>query len=136
MSDKQALAATSDNFFAALNILFKGDAEPMKEVWSHADDTTYLGPDGLMLVGWKLIEQEWKRQADSKLGGHVTPKNMHTVLGVDLAVITCIESGENIINGTKQVVEIRSSTVFRKEHGVWKVIGHQTDLLDHLAHSR
>jgi hypothetical protein len=44
----------------------------------------------------------------------------------------CIESGENIVNGKKETVQIRSSTLFRKENGAWKVIGHQTDPLGYM----
>jgi len=29
-------------------------------------------------------------------------------------------------------VQLRSSTVFRQEQGVWKVIAHQTDLLGYM----
>ena len=30
----------------SLNLMFAGDLGPMKDVWSHADDVTYMGPDG------------------------------------------------------------------------------------------
>ncbi|MCX7057486.1 MAG: hypothetical protein NTZ79_09905 [Proteobacteria bacterium] len=46
--------------------------------------------------------------------------------------LACIESGENTVNGKTESVSIRSSTVFRKEGGAWKVIAHQTDRLDYM----
>ncbi|MCW5715629.1 MAG: nuclear transport factor 2 family protein [Bauldia sp.] len=135
MTGRQDVGDAADRFYAALNRLFAGDAQPMKDAWSHADDITYMGPSGLYLVGWQQIEQEWDAQAAALLGGRVTPQNLHVVVGADLAVITCVEAGENVVDGRTETVRIRSSTVFRKEVGGWKVIGHQTDLLGFLSPS-
>lgn len=135
-NDRQAVAAATNEFYAALNTMFTGNVQPMKEIWSHADDTTYMGPNGLFLIGWPKIEQEWDAQAADKLGGQVKPKQMQTVIGADLAVLNCIEFGENVVKGKTETVQIRSSTVFRKEQGVWKVIGHQTDPLGYLVQPR
>jgi ketosteroid isomerase-like protein len=132
MTDEQAVATATESFYAALNTMFTGNGQPIKDLWSRAKDVTYMGPNGLYLVGWEKIEQEWNRQAANKLGGRVTPQQIHIVVGTDIAVINCIESGENIINGKKETVQIRSSTVFRKENGEWKVIGHQTDPLGYM----
>ena len=132
MTNEQAITAITSDFYAALNILFTGDALPMKNVWSHADDISYMGPDGLYLIGWERIEAMWNDVAALKLGGRVLPKQLHTVIGGDLALITCVESGENVVDGAAEEVGIRSSTVFRKEEGAWKVIAHQTDLLRYM----
>ena len=131
-TNQQAVAAATTDFYAALNTMFAGNGRPMKDAWSRARDITYMGPDGLYLIGWEKIEQEWNTQTANKLGGRVTPQQLHTVVGDDLAVITCIESGENIVNGKNETVQIRSSTLFRKENGAWKVIGHQTDPLKYM----
>ena len=100
--------------------------------WSHTDDTTYMGPAGNYLIGWALIEDEWNKQTAAKLGGKVTPQNIHLIVTGDMALANCIESGENIVGGKTETVSLRSSTVFRKESGTWKVIGHQTDLLGYM----
>ncbi|MDD3884677.1 MAG: nuclear transport factor 2 family protein [Gallionella sp.] len=132
MTNEQAITDITSDFYAALNILFIGDAQPMKNVWSHADDISYMGPDGLYLIGWGKIEAMWNEVAAMKLGGRVLPKQLHTVIGGDLALITCVESGENVVDGEAEEVGIRSSTVFRNEGGAWKVIAHQTDLLRYM----
>ena len=74
----------------------------------------------------------WNDVAALKLGGRVLPKQLHPAIGGDLALITCAESGENVVDGAAEEVGIRSSTVFRKEEGAWKVIAHQTDLLRYM----
>jgi len=132
MTNEQAVLAATDNFYIALNILFTGDSQPMKNAWSHAADAVYMGPDGLYLIGWEKIEQMWNSVAAMKLGGRVNPQQLHTVIGTDMALITCVEMGGNEINGKSEVVSIRSSTTLHKSSGVWKVIAHQTDLLGYM----
>ena len=132
MTNEQAIATAIDNFYTALNILFTGDGQPMKMAWDHTDSVTYMGPDGLYLIGWAQIERMWDTVAALRLGGRVNPQQLHTVIGIDMALITCIEAGENEMNGKVEAVSIRSSTAFHKKHDTWKVVGHQTDLLRYL----
>ncbi len=132
MTNEQAVKAATDNFYKALNILFTGDGEPMKDAWAHGDEVTYMGPDGLYLIGWQKIEQMWNSVATMKLGGKVMPQQLHTLLGSDMALITCVEMGENEIDGKSEVVSIRSSTLFHQRNGEWKVVSHQTDLLSYM----
>lgn len=119
-------------FHEALNVLFTGDAAPMKAAWSHADDVTYMGPVGGKHVGWSKVEADWDKQASLKLGGKVVVSDLNVTAGKDLSVATYIEKGENIVDGKTQVVSIRATTTFRKENGNWKVIGHHTDTLPYL----
>jgi len=132
MMNEQAVVAAIDNFYTALNILFTGDGQPMKDAWSHAADVTYMGPDGLYLIGWENIEKMWNSVAAMKLGGRVNPQQLHTVIGSDMALITCVEVGENEVDGKAEVVSIRSSTALHKRNGDWKVVAHQTDLLGYM----
>jgi hypothetical protein len=94
--DKAAVQAATAQFYAALNTMFTGELGPMKQVWSHRADVTYMGPGGGMQVGWKKVLSAWKAQAARK-------------------------------------VSIRATNIFRKENGVWKMIGHHTDLLPYVA---
>lgn len=130
--DIEGVKKATANWYAALNTMFTGDSQPMKDAWSQQDDITYMGPAGDYLRGRAAIDRAWDAQAAQKLGGRVVPTNINTVVGKDLAVINCIERGENAVEGRVETVEIRSSTTFRLEAGVWKAIGHQTDLLAHV----
>ncbi len=129
---EQAVAAATANFYAALNTMFTGDGKPMMAAWSHGKDVTYMGPDGKYLIGWDQVGPEWTAEAAAKLGGHVSPQQLHSVVGADLAVVNCIESGENIVDGKTETVKLRATNVFRKEAGGWKLIAHQTDLLGYM----
>ena len=132
--DEQAVREAADQFYSALNALFKGEVDPMKEVWSHKDDVTYMGPAGGFQIGWDQVLVYWDAQAAMKLGGEVKPGDMHIIIGREIAIIQNYEEGANIdADGNPQIVSIRASNLFRKENGKWKMISHQTDLLSHLA---
>jgi ketosteroid isomerase-like protein len=128
----QAVKAAVATFHEALNSLFTGDAAPMKAIWSHADDVTYMGPTGAKQVGWSQVEPHWDKQAAKKLGGKVDAVDVHVTASPQLGVAVYYEKGENIIDGQVQPVSIRATTTFRKENGQWKVIGHHTDTLAYL----
>ncbi len=131
--DEKAVKAAAAQFYAALNRMFTGDLAPMMEVWSHADDVTYMGPGGGFQVGWPQVLESWKAQAAMKLGGSVEAADMRVTVGRDIAVTSNYENGENTnAKGERQKVSIRATNVFRKESGQWKMIGHHTDLLPYL----
>lgn len=132
-SDEQAVRQAADNFYAALNDMFTGSIDRMQEVWSHADDVTYLGPDGKFIVGWDQVLPEWQNQAAKKLGGEIRSEQVQVNVGNDLATVQCREVGENIVDGKPTEVTIRATNTFRKENGQWKMIGHHTDTLPFLA---
>ena len=131
--DEAAVMTAANQFYAALNTMFTGDPEPMKAVWSHADDVTYMGPAGGFQKGWPEVLNVWETHAAMKLGGKVTPDRMEMTIGQDIAFTHNYEIGENFDeNGVRQEVSIRATNVFRKENGQWKMIGHHTDLLPYL----
>jgi ketosteroid isomerase-like protein len=131
--DNKAVREVAEQFYLALNVMFTGDLEPMKKVWSHAEDVTYMGPGGGFRVGWSQVLADWEAQAAMKLGGEVKPVDMRVTVGRDLAVASNYEIGENAGPEAKpRTVEIRATNLFRKEGGEWKVIGHHTDILPFL----
>lgn len=131
--DQQAVRAALSDFHVALNRLFTGDAGPMSDVWSHADDVSYMGPDGGFQVGWSEIRAEWDRQAAKKLGGKIRPEKVHVLVGANIAVTQNYEVGENNNTGQgAQQVRIRATNIFRKENGKWKLVSHHTDELPFL----
>jgi len=131
--DERAVKKAVAEFYNALNSMFTGDLDRMKEVWSHADDVTYMGPGGGFQLGWSQVLGSWEAQAAMKLGGKVMPEQMRITVGRDIAITNNYEKGENINAGEKpQSVLIRATNIFRKEDGKWKMIGHHTDLLPFL----
>jgi len=131
--DEKGVMNAVAQFYAALNTMFTGDLGQMKEVWSHADDITYMGPGGGFQVGWDQVLENWEAQAAMKLGGKIEAADIRITVGQDIAVTHNYEKGENTnARGEPQKVSIRATNVFRKEDGKWKMIGHHTDLLPYL----
>jgi ketosteroid isomerase-like protein len=134
MTERDEIAHAAARFYEALNALFEGELGPMVEVWSHADDVTYMGPDGGFQVGWKDVLADWEKQAAMKLGGRVWPEGMRVAVGQALAVTHNYEKGENINTGGEPgSVSIRATNLFRREDGTWKMIGHHVDKLPFLS---
>ena len=132
--DDSSVRAATAQFYAALNQMFTGDLKLMKEVWSHADDVTYMGPGGGFQKGWSDVLKDWEGQAALKLGGKVEPTDLHVTVVEDMAVVSNYENGENTnAKGVVQKLSIRATNVFRYEDGKWKMIGHHTDLLPYLT---
>lgn len=128
-SDESTVERATDNFYKAINAMFQGDIAPLKGVWSHADDITYMGPDGTVNVGWDETLANLQKQAQMKLGGEIRHELIMVTTGQDLAIMECRELGENLIDGKPVQVSLRATNVFRKENGEWKLIGHHTDKL-------
>lgn len=117
-----------DAFYEAIHAMFSGDVEPMKAVWSHADDVTYLGPAGSIRVGWQDVLADWEAQAALQLGGKIEPSNFHYILGPQISIVVNQEQGNNIgPDGEPISVAMRATHIFRKEKGQWKMIADHVD---------
>lgn len=123
--------ATKD-FYRALNAIFIGDTSLMERVWSHANDVSYLGPQGGILIGWDQVLNAWKDHAMMRLGGSIESHEFHLIQEGVMAIMICIEIGTNYIEDIEEPIQIRAHNVFRKEEGKWKMICHHTDPLNHL----
>jgi ketosteroid isomerase-like protein len=131
--ETKAVEQATAQFYTSLNTMLAGDAGPMQEIWSHADDVSYMGPAGGTKVGWNEVRSIWEEQAAMKLGGKVEPRELRVTVGNELAFAQCSEQGNNLdAQGHPIPVSIRATNVFRKENGTWKMIGHHTDLLPFL----
>jgi len=132
-NESKAIQSSVNEFYVALNQLFSGEMIAMDKVWSHGKDITYMGPDGAYIIGWESTRTNFLEQANKKLGGKVMPKDIHTIIGNDLAIVSNYEVGENVnAQGKPEKVQIRVTSTFRKEKAGWKMIGHHTDTLSFL----
>src|SRR5262245_26696936 len=91
--DETGVRAADDQVVHALNAMCTGEIAPMEKVWSHAEDVTYMGPDGKFLVGWSDVSDNWKQQAGLKLGGEIREESVQMKVGADLATVECREIG-------------------------------------------
>lgn len=122
-----ALKQASNAFYSALADVLAGDAKAMNELWSHAEDVSYMGPmDDQLLVGWSTINQTWQDQAAAKIGGQVVTEDLNFVVGQDLGVVVNYEVGSGHV-GVPSPMRIRVTSAYRLEDGQVKMISHHTD---------
>ena len=133
VNDEQAVEEIIQKRYVALNAIFKGKVEPMKAIWSHSDDVTYMGPGGKIRVGWKEVLADWKAQAALKLGGKVIPSDLNINVGTDMAIVVNNERGVNVDQtGKVRSIAIRATHVLRKIKNEWKIVSEHADLLPFL----
>ena len=135
MANETAVRQADDRFCAALNAMFVGDLEPMKDLWSHADDVVYMGPARVLLVGWPAILADWEKQAALQLGGEIHIAERHMTVGQDLAAVYDRAEGFNTdAEGNRLAIDLRGTNVYRQEDGHWKMIAHHSDPLPYLKY--
>ncbi len=118
-----------DAFYDALNKMLNGDVDPMCELWSHADDVTYMGPLGDMQVGWQQVEDSWRHQTRMRMGGEVLPQEVSIVVAGEMGYAICIERGEDLRpDGEPVLIDHRATNVWRREDGEWKMVHHHADI--------
>lgn len=123
------LEDATQGFYVALNAMLGGDAAPMLDLWSHADDVTYMSPFGELLVGWEPVRASWEGQAAAHLGGAVRGEELRYVASPTLGFAVGFERGSVEVDGVATAVNIRATSMYRLEDASWKMIGHHTDPL-------
>ena len=68
-----------------------------------------------------------------KLGGSIKPAQVRITAGSDLATVSNMELCSVTIQGKKKAISLRATSIYRKENGQWKMIGHHTDLIPRMA---
>jgi ketosteroid isomerase-like protein len=123
------LEDATERFYSALNAVLGGDAAAMLDVWSHADDVSYMSPFGELLAGWKPVRGSWEAQAAQRLGGSVAPEELRHYASPELGAVVGFERGSVEIDGVSTPVDIRATSLWRVEDDRWAMIGHHTDPL-------
>lgn len=123
------LEEATERFYLALNALLGGDCSPMLDLWSHADDVTYMSPFGELLTGWEPISASWQAQGDQRLGGEVHAEELHHITSPTLGFVVGFERGHVQVDGERTSVDIRATSMYRAEEGHWAMVGHHTDPL-------
>jgi len=126
--DEKAVHQAVERWFVVLNAMFAGDPKPFAELYSHADDVTYMGAEGTYRIGWEATYADWKDQAEKSLGGEVHGEEIYVIVGGAMATATHFTKGTVKTPDGKTIDQrVRETSVFRKEEGAWKMIGHQAD---------
>ena len=108
---------------AALEIA-RGNPDVYKSLWSRRDDVTLANPFGPPVRGWQAVSDRLDLAASHYRDGQdYEYENVVTVIAEDLAYTVEIERFRARVgeSGELSPVAIRTTTVFRREDGAWRV---------------
>lgn len=114
----------------AINELVRGNPEPKKAMFSHADDVTLANPFGPPALGWKQVAETIERAASLLRDGEpIEFERISAYASGDLGYTLDIERNRMKLAGSNELsaVSLRATTVYRREDGVWKNIHRQAD---------
>jgi len=101
----------------------------MPEIWSDSDDITHLGPTGQIHRGRQAVMEQMARESVEFKGCFIA-MDPHIVATADMSYVVCTERSEGMdLNGQQITVNVRATTIFRKQAGHWFVVHNHTDHL-------
>jgi len=122
------LEEAADAFYAAGNRLLSGDPSAFSEIWSDADDISHWGPTGALCNGRQAVMEEFAKEAAMGFAGTLVADDRRYVESPEMGLLACIERTSGMTReGVALKLDIRSTTVFRKEKGHWRALHHHTD---------
>jgi ketosteroid isomerase-like protein len=128
MSTENEVHKASEQFYAALNRMVKGDAGSLSEIWSHNADVTAMHPIGGRQVGWDKVRESFQQVAQIASEGKVKLEDQIIQATGDLAYELGVERGQATLAGQQVTLDQRVTNIYRRETGVWKIVHHHTDV--------
>ncbi len=99
-------------------------------VFSHQEDVTLANPLGPAVRGWEQVAATMERAASQLREGEVTGfEIVAKYVTPDLAYMVWVERAKAKLGGRQDIVpiDLRVTTIFRPEDGVWKVVHRHAD---------
>ena len=131
---QQFLGEMMPRIHAAELALHNGDAGPRVEMWSHTDPVTVYGA-ALSPIGWANVAPMFEKIAAnfsdcSSCEWEVVAADV----GEDFAYVLAIERTTASVGGSPPTpYMLRSTTIFRREDGDWKIVHRHADPIDDSA---
>jgi ketosteroid isomerase-like protein len=122
------LETTMARYREAETTLHNGDAAPRKAMWARTEPLTLLGA-ALSGTGWEEIEPIFDR-LEARFSQCTSCEHEVIAAGAsgDLAYLVAFEHTTASVNGSPPLpYTLRSTTVFRREDGEWKVVHRHAD---------
>ena len=128
MSTENEVHKASEQFYAALNRLFNGNASSMEGIWSKDSTITVLQPIGGRTVGWDDIREAYRDIAQIAENGQVKLDDQIIQVIGDVAYEVGVERGQAAFAGNQVTLDYRVTNIYRREAGGWKIVHHHTDI--------
>lgn len=124
------IEAVLERSHAALHGIANGDPSLFQALFSDADDVTLGNPFGPFAKGRKNVEATLARAAANYREGKCSPFELIAQHVSDtLACFVEVERVRAKVGGGTEFVDvsIRATSVFRREHGAWKLVHRHAD---------
>lgn len=114
---------------SALERACTGDPEPVKALYSHADDVTIMGGWGAYEHGWAQVGPRLDWAVSRFLEGHISFHPIGIGDSESLGYTIWIEKGEARLQGSDGIrpFALRVTHLYRRENGTWKIIQRHAD---------
>ena len=124
------LESAIEQSHSALAAILKGDPSGYKALFSEREDVTLGNPFGPYASGRRKVEETLARAASHYRDGEVTDAELVAkYVSSELACVVEVERGRAKVGGTRDLVPVavRVTSVFRLEHGAWKLVHRHAD---------
>ncbi len=122
------LQDAADAFYEAGNKMFSGDLTAFEAIWSDSDDISHLGPTGNISIGRAAVMDEFAKEAGMRFEGTLRADDRRYIETADMGYMVCVEKTRGMTEAGQAItIDIRATTIFRKESGQWRVVYHHTD---------
>ncbi|MFZ0407172.1 MAG: nuclear transport factor 2 family protein [Cyanobium sp.] len=123
-----SLPEAADAFYAAGNQMLAGDLSGFEAIWSDSDDISHLGPTGARRTGRREVMDQFAREATMGFEGILRADERQFVETPEMGYMVCVERTNGMTKAGQAIsLDIRATTIFRKEAGEWRVVHHHTD---------
>jgi ketosteroid isomerase-like protein len=132
MSDtQQFLDEMLPRIHEAETALHNGDAGPRFEMWSHADPVTVFGA-AFSPIGWSEVGPMFETLASNFSNCRSCVWEVVAAdVGEDFAYLLAIERTTASVGDSEPTpYMLRSTTIFRRESGEWKIVHRHADPID------
>jgi ketosteroid isomerase-like protein len=128
MTTHDEIQQASDEFYAALGRLIQGDPEPIMATVSHTEEVAMMHPLGGRQVGWEAVSQSLRGIAQAITDARVTVTDLIVVpVTDDVGYTLGTEHGEGTIGDQPIRFSARTTNIYRREPGGWKLVHHHSD---------
>lgn len=114
--------------------LHNGDAGPRVEMWSHTDPVTVFGA-AFNPIGWAEVGPMFRELATQFSDCRSCEWEVVAAdVGEDFAYVLAVERTTAAVRGSEpKPYMLRSTTIFRRDDGEWKIVHRHADPIDDSA---
>ena len=129
-SSNMSIPQIIEQYHQALDEFSRGNAQPVKMLYSHIDDVMLANPFGNIAVGWPKVSDAIDHAVSQFREGEAKNYIQHTkFISPEILIIFETEKWKAKMGGKSELssFDLRVSSTFRFENGQWKLVHRHAD---------